>query len=53
MSYVLKSSNKMPKFGIGTWRMGENESKSSIEINAVYCALKNNRYCRDVWRWWS
>lgn len=41
MSYVLKSSNKMPKFGIGTWRIGENESKSSIEINAIYYALKN------------
>lgn len=41
MNYILKSSNIMPKFGIGTWRMGENESKSSIEINAVYCALKN------------
>nr|WP_277871910.1 aldo/keto reductase [Brachyspira pilosicoli] len=41
MNYILKSSNIMPKFGIGTLRMGENESKSSIEINAVYCALKN------------
>lgn len=41
MSYVLKSSNKMPKFGIGTWRMGENENKSSVEINAIYYALKN------------
>lgn len=41
MSYILKSSNIMPKFGIGTWRMGENESKSSVEINAIYYALKN------------
>lgn len=41
MSYILKSSNIMPKFGIGTWRMGENENKSSVEINAVYYALKN------------
>ena len=41
MSYILKSSNIMPKFGIGTWRMGENENKSSVEINSVYYALKN------------
>lgn len=41
MSYILKSSNKMPKFGIGTWRMGENESRSSVEINALYYALEN------------
>lgn len=41
MSYILKYSNIMPKFGIGTWRMGENENKSSVEINAVYYALKN------------
>ena len=41
MSYILKSSHIMPKFGIGTWRMGENESKRSVEINAIYYALKN------------
>ena len=41
MGYILKSSNIMPKFGIGTWKMGENDSKSSIEIKAIECALKN------------
>ena len=33
MDYILlKSNNKIPKFGIGTWRLGENEDKKEKEI---------------------
>lgn len=42
MDYILlKSNNKIPKFGIGTWRLGENEDKKEKEIKSVVFALHN------------
>lgn len=41
MNYTLKSSNVMPKFGIGTWCMGEDEERKEKEISALTFALKN------------
>lgn len=39
--YQLKSLNTMPKFGIGTWGMGENEKRREKEIDTIVFALKN------------
>ena len=42
MDYILlKSNNKIPKFGIGTWRLGENEDKKEKEIRSIVFALHN------------
>ncbi|WP_300367939.1 aldo/keto reductase [Brachyspira sp.] len=42
MNYItLKSKNKIPKFGIGTWRIGENENKREEEIKSIIFSLKN------------
>ena len=38
--YKLKSSNTIPKFGIGTWRMGEEDKKREKEIENLILALK-------------
>lgn len=43
MNYLtLKSNNKIPKFGIGTWGIGENESKREKEIKSIIFSLKND-----------
>ncbi|MCZ9838857.1 hypothetical protein OFR22_13880 [Brachyspira hyodysenteriae] len=46
---LLKSNNKIPKFGIGTWGLGENEEKKEKEIRSIVFALNKwcevNRYC--------
>lgn len=39
--YRLKSSNIMPKFGIGTWGMGEKEESREKEIDTIVFALQN------------
>ena len=39
--YKLKSSNLMPKFGIGTWGMGENEKIREKEIESIILSLQN------------
>ncbi|OEJ13211.1 aldo/keto reductase [Brachyspira hampsonii] len=41
MNYTLKSSNIMPKFGIGTWCMGEVETEFQKEAEAIAFALEN------------
>lgn len=41
MNYTLKSSNIMPKFGIGTWGLGENKDKKEKEIKSIVFALNN------------
>lgn len=42
MDYVtLKSNNIIPKFGIGTWEMGEDESRREKEIKSIIFALNN------------
>lgn len=42
MNYtLLKSSNKIPNFGIGTWGLGENEDKKEKEIRSIAFALHN------------
>lgn len=41
MDYQLKSSNMIPKFGIGTWCIGEEERKRKKETDAVVYALEN------------
>ena len=41
MDYTLKSSNIMPKFGIGTWGMGERDKEAQKEAEAIAFALKN------------
>ncbi|MEI0446665.1 aldo/keto reductase [Brachyspira intermedia] len=42
MNYtLLKSGNKIPNFGIGTWGLGENEDKKEKEIKSVVFALHN------------
>ncbi|CRF33651.1 Uncharacterized protein YeaE [Brachyspira suanatina] len=42
MDYILlKSNNKMPNFGIGTWGLGENEAKKDKEIRSILFALNN------------
>ncbi|MCZ9885813.1 aldo/keto reductase [Brachyspira hyodysenteriae] len=38
---LLKSNNKIPKFGIGTWGLGENEEKKEKEIRSIVFALNN------------
>lgn len=38
-SYPLPSSARMPAFGLGTWRMGENRSRRADEVAAVKLAL--------------
>ena len=39
--YKLKSSNLMPKFGIGTWGMGEKEKIREKEIESIILSLQN------------
>ena len=42
MDYILlKSNNKIPNFGIGTWGLGENEAKKEKEIKSIIFALHN------------
>ena len=42
MNYtLLKSGNKIPNFGIGTWGLGENEDKKEKEIRTIVFALDN------------
>ncbi|PCG18780.1 aldo/keto reductase [Brachyspira sp. G79] len=41
MDYTLKSSNIMPKFGIGTWGMGERDKEAQKEAEAIAFALEN------------
>ncbi|PTY40052.1 aldo/keto reductase [Brachyspira hampsonii] len=41
MNYTLKSSNIMPKFGIGTWCMGEVETEFKKESESIAFALEN------------
>lgn len=42
MKYTsLKSGNKIPQFGIGTWGIGENEAKRDKEISSIVFALNN------------
>lgn len=41
MNYTLKSSNIIPKFGIGTWCMGEVETEFKKEADAIAFALEN------------
>ena len=41
MDYQLKSSNMIPKFGIGTWCIGEEERKRKKETDAIIYALEN------------
>ncbi|MBW5409562.1 aldo/keto reductase [Brachyspira hampsonii] len=41
MNYTLKSSNIMPKFGIGTWCIGEVETEFKKESEAIAFALEN------------
>ena len=41
MNYTLKSSNIMPKFGIGTWCMGEIDKEAQKEAEAIFFALEN------------
>lgn len=41
MDYQLKSSNMIPKFGLGTWCIGEKEKKKKREIEAIVYALEN------------
>uniref|UniRef100_UPI003F4C705F aldo/keto reductase n=1 Tax=Brachyspira catarrhinii TaxID=2528966 RepID=UPI003F4C705F len=42
MNYtLLKSGNKIPNFGIGTWGLGENEDKKEKEIRSIAFALHN------------
>ena len=39
--YKLKSSNMMPKFGIGTWGMGEKDKTREKEIESIVLSLQN------------
>ena len=40
MRYVkLPSGNQMPAFGLGTWRMGEQQSFFKKEVDAIHAAL--------------
>ncbi|WP_304332718.1 aldo/keto reductase [Brachyspira innocens] len=41
MNYTLKSLNIMPKFGIGTWCMGEIDKEAQKEAEAIFFALEN------------
>lgn len=41
MNYTLKSLNIMPKFGIGTWCMGEIDKEAQKEAEAIVFALEN------------
>jgi len=38
-SVTLPSANKMPVFGLGTWRMGEQNTRRKQEIDAIRYAL--------------
>ncbi|AEM21636.1 aldo/keto reductase [Brachyspira intermedia PWS/A] len=38
---LLKSDNRIPNFGIGTWGLGENEDKKEKEIRSIVFALNN------------
>ena len=38
---LLKSDNKIPNFGIGTWGLGENKDKKEKEIKSIVFALNN------------